>query len=171
MLPRSAHVAVQSVCHATLVIAALYSCLRIASQLERHKQQCPFPDRSGPWRTPSSTDSVIDYCFVHIHWRACPRCPGHHSTSTPNLQLVDSAHSWLMPPSGHYLVHTPTIFLIIFQCLFSVRYIGTLPQSVDNWHITLFEVHVHVPFPFGPIGCTNKLFDFCFRIQHHIFFS
>jgi len=56
--------------------------------------------------------------------------------------------------------------------LFSVHYIGTLAWSIDNWHHTLlFKVYIHVPFPLGPIGCTNKLFDFYFRIQHHIFFS
>lgn len=60
--------------------------------------------------------------------------------------------------------------LIIFRHLFSVRYIGTFPRSVNNWHhITLFEVHVYLPFPLGPVGFTNQLVDFYFRIQRHIF--
>ena len=54
------------------------------------------------------------------------------------------------------------IFLI-FRRLFIVRYIGTLPRSVNNRHpLILFEVHVHLPFPLGPTRCTNKLFDFLF---------
>jgi hypothetical protein len=39
-------------------------------------------------------------------------------------------------------------FFIIFRLLFTVRYIGTLPISVNNRHpITQFEVNVHLPFP------------------------
>ena len=63
------------------------------------------------------------------------------------------------------------IFLIIFRRLFTVRYIGTFPISVNNRHpIILFEVHVYLPFPLDPSGYTNKLFDFHFRIRRHVLF-
>lgn len=53
------------------------------------------------------------------------------------------------------------ILLIIFRRLFSVRYIGTFPQSVNNWHhITLLEMHIHLPFPLGPVCLTTSLSTF-----------
>jgi hypothetical protein len=59
-------------------------------------------------KTPSSTDSVVEYCSVHIHWRAYPRYPWRYYTLTPDLQWVDSVHLWLAPPSGHCPASKPT---------------------------------------------------------------
>ena len=88
-----------------------------------------------------------------------------------NRNPVDSVHSRSTPPSGPYPASRPTIFLINIRRLFIVLYIGTFPRSVNNLHhIILFEVHDHLPFPLGPIGGTNKLFYFNFRIRRHIFF-
>jgi hypothetical protein len=112
--------------------------------------------------SPSSTDSVVEYCSLYTQCRACPECPSHQSTSIPDPQPGDSAHSRSTPPAG-------VIPLPRFRNIFSFRYIGTFPPSVKNRHyIISFDVHVHLPLALGPISCTNELFDFNFKIRRYI---
>ena len=138
----SNNAAVHSVYCATLVDAALFSWPKIASQIYRHIQQCQFVNRAGATRSPLSTDSLVEYSFVHSHWRAYPKSPLYHSTPIPNPQQVNSEHSSSTTPS----VSTPTKFLIILRRIFSFRYLGTFRRSVnERRHIIQFKLRVYSP--------------------------
>ena len=143
MLPGSAHATVKQFGSATLFDEALYSCPRITFQLWRHTLQCPFLNRAGAWRTPSSTDTIVEYCFlIHIE----ELVPNVFDMAVRQYQirnrLTQRTRVQRRRP-GVIPLPSQQITLIIFRRLFSVRYIGTFPQSVKNWYSILFEVHVH----------------------------
>jgi hypothetical protein len=154
LLSGSANTAVQSVCCVTennFATLAAYAAMSISGS------------RLSLDNSPSSTDSVVEYCPFYTHCRACRKCPWHQSTSIPDPQPDDSVHSRSTPPAG--VIPFPS-----FRRLFSFCYIGTFPPSVNNrHHVMSFEAHVHLPLALGPISCTNELFDICFRIRRHFF--
>jgi len=154
MLAGSANTAVQSVCRVTennFSTSAAFAAMSISGS------------RLVLDNSPSSTDSVVEYCSLYTQCRTCPKCPWHQSTSIPGLQPGDSAHSRSTQLAG-------AIPLPSFRNVFSFRYIGTFPPSVNNrHHVILFDVHVHLPLALGPISSTNELFDFNFKNRRHIF--
>lgn len=114
--------------------------------------------------SPSSTDSVVEYCSLYTHCWACPKCRWHQSTSIPDPQPGDSALLLSTLPAG-------VIPLPSFRSLFSFCYNGTFLPSVSNWHhVISFQVHGHLPLALGSISCINELREFYFKIRCHIFF-